>query len=345
MSHITPLTVESIRAYLASNDEMAKRMQKPAAKRMMSFPEQMPDVARGENMVHLMRGQMDALMGPGTGDHMAMQMRLMDVLQILSRGTPEEEIERQRAQEERMQRMGIPADMLEQMRANVEVRMAQLRLITNDEVQAVLTCLDELEPAFPLQVPEVRMRHVPGERERREAEAEAERSTNPDDPDGPRLTPERIDRVLALLPRISDAPQVHAFFASPGVYAFWDADVKKAFGKQVAKTLAAEGEDPQAFLTDLNWIRLISELLSNGGSVAASLARLKAMEQPQAWQNPFDRPGRAAKRAAGFASGMGHLADIHRKITHQAEDAVRQRLPEIERVLREAGDLRHARRR
>lgn len=335
MTHVTPLTAESIRAFLASREEMQKRARNPRAKTMMSFPEQMPDVMRGENMIHLMRGQMDALLGPGTGDHMAMQTRLMDVLDVLSRGTVAEEIERTRAQIDRVARMGAraPAEMLEQMRSGMDMRIAQLRLVTDEEVGAVLACLDELEPAFPLQVPEVRMRHVPGARERLQAEADAERASDAED--GPRLTPERIRQVLAVVPRIADSQKVRDFVGSSLPYAYLGVDVQKAFGKQVMKRLAGLGEDPEAFYADLGWIRFISRILSRGGTVAESLARLKMLEQPQAWHNPYGSPGKAAKRAATFASGMGVAADMHRKISHQAEDAVRQCLPEIERVFGE----------
>jgi hypothetical protein len=335
--HVTPLTVESIRAFLASSGEMQKRARNPRAKTMMHFPEQMPDVARGENMIHLMRGQMDALLGPGTGDHMAMQTRLMDVLNVLSHGTVEEEIERTRAKADRVAQMGarMPAEMLEQMRGGMDMRIAQLRLITDEEVGAVLACLDELEPAFPLQVPEVRVRHVPGERERREAEADAERASG-DAEDAPRLTPERIRQVLAVVPQIADSQKVRDFVGGSPPYAYLGMDVEKAFGKQVMKRLAGLGENPEAFYADLGWIRIISRIVSKGGTVAESLARLKMLEQPEAWRNPYERPGKAAKRAAGFASGMGQLADLHRKISRQAEDAVRQCLPEIERVFGEA---------
>lgn len=220
------------------------------------------------------------------------------------------------------------------MRENMHIRVVQLRLITDEEAGAVLQLLDELQPAFPHEVAAVRVRHVPGERARREAEADAERAT--DAADGPRLSPRRVARVLSLVPRIAaGSRKVADFFRDPGVYSYWGVGVEKAFGRKVMKTLAAAGEDPQAYFDDLNWIRIISRIIANGQTVAGSLARLKTMERPESWINPYERPGRAAKRAEGFASGMTEIAAIQRRISREAEEAVRRLLPEIERVARE----------
>ncbi|HEU0302146.1 MAG TPA: hypothetical protein VFR37_22005 [Longimicrobium sp.] len=334
MSHVTPLNVEAIRAFLASREEMEKRLRRRPARGSMSLPWQMPDVMRGENLLHLMRDQFDAVAGHGAGDHMAMQMRLAQVLGVLARGTVADAIERDAAQAERMGQLGVDAETLRMMRANLEVHAAQLRLITDDEVRAVLACLDELEAAFRMEVAQIRMRHVPGERERREAEADAGRAADAED--GPRLSPRRIARVLSLVPAIAaDSRRVAAFFRDPGVYSYWGVGVEKAFGKKAMKTLAKHGEDPEAFFTDLNWIRIISRIIAGGGTVAASLAKLKTMEQPDAWTNPYERPGKAARQAAAFASGMSEVAAIQRKISREAEEAVRRLLPEIQRVARE----------
>ena len=97
LQHVTPLTIESIRAFLASRGEMEKRARNPRANTMMSFPEQMPDVARGENMIHLMRGQMDALLGPGTGDHIAFVLENRTEFFVVGRSTMPEEEEQYRA--------------------------------------------------------------------------------------------------------------------------------------------------------------------------------------------------------------------------------------------------------
>jgi hypothetical protein len=220
----------------------------------------------------------------------------------------------------------------------MDVRIAQLRLITDDEIRAVLRLLDELQPAFPREVADIRIQHDPGERERREAEANAERATAAED--GPRLSPRRIARVLSLVPRITaDSRKVGQFFRDPGVYSYWGVGVEKAFGKKAMKTLAAAGEDPEAYFTDLNWIRIISRIIAGGQTVAGSLAKLRTMEQPDAWMNPYDRPGKAAKRAEGFASGMAWVADIQRRISPDAEQSVRRLLPEIQRVARESAEM------
>lgn len=339
------LTPERIRAVLAGHDKMARLARSRRGEVPLPLPSRIPDFDAGENLMHPVAPQLDAMFGEGTARQMLDHTRLTELLSILSRGTIEDQVARTRALDERMKEPAVAPRLRLWERVTegltrmvlgnpTEAKIRKLRSYDEAEVAAVLGMLDELEAVFPSEVARIRIRHVPGHRERLEAEVNAARA-----PAGSLgLTEARVRAVIGLVRELApESKKVQMYLREPGIYWYWDLPVEKVFGPRVAGRIAKRGDDPQRFFEDLNWIRVISANIGRGETIAFRLAEGRIEEDPRAWKSPYRRNQAAEqRRSEARAEGAREVHEILARIDPEAEAAVHALLPEVQRVFREA---------
>jgi hypothetical protein len=339
------LTVARIRAALEGTGAHAARL-RGATRRKAPIglsPEMIARLAGGKgNLLQMLGGQFDAAAGPGAGRFVADTARLLDLLEILAEGTVDDAIARETQALERAPAadasaarpevrdgriVRIPAEAF--ARTGHERRIAELRAITQEEIDAVFACLDEIEKVYPREADRIRMRHDAAYRERHLQEAAELRAG---DPSRPELTEARVRRVIDVLVQCPSAPRkVQAFFEAR----FPDdpAAAAKALGAAIPKAAAKVGEDPDAFVRDLWWTEYIAALVARHPSLDQRLSELKALTDPAAWLNPHQAPGRAKRVSQAWAGAMTGQYETMRRIGPDEEEDVRRLLPEIQPAL------------
>jgi len=328
-AHDLYLTEERIRAVVTGTAHFTRRLRNRRSTGM-PVPDVVPDFAAGETLINHMGEAFDAVAGPGAGRYVADSARLNHLLNILSEGTIEEVVAGRQERIAHAELRGLAPDLLAGMRASSALVVAQLRAIPQSELDAVFACLDEIEPLHPHDVARIRLRHDPEVRERSLREAAALRVG---DPSRPPLTDERIRAVLEVVRRLlPGAGKLRAVWASGGTYDGYGKSAVQLVGAAVVKKIAAAGADPEALVRDLWWTQLITRLIGGRGMDEA-LAELRLEQSPAAWLSPYDRPGRAKKRAEFFASAMSFPFEMHCRITRDEEESVGRLLGEIRSIL------------
>jgi hypothetical protein len=339
------LTPERIRELVAEHEDVARRLRSPAGREMLRPPDLATFVSEdaGAGAVSLdaarfmdaLTAQIDQRMGPGTGAHVMDMTRLQELLSVLSMGTIEDAIAREKAKVAAMEKLDVPSFLAAQLREHAPAVEARLLDFLGSEVDAVLSSLDVIESAFPAQARLIRVRHREG---RAAATTRSGTGASSDDSEpwsSPRLTPARIRRVLELVRELAPtSKKLRVLVADPGVYVGFGESAEKLLGKNPIKELAKRGENADAFVASLVWIKIIAGNLRRTGSIGATLEEVRALADPAAWKMAHLSPAQSARRAEGFASTMTSVGSALERVDAESERAVLECMDEIQAELR-----------
>ncbi|HEX9940186.1 MAG TPA: hypothetical protein VGB15_23835 [Longimicrobium sp.] len=149
----------------------------------------------------------------------------------------------------------------------------------------------------------------------------------------PALTPERVERVLAVSERLrGEHAELAGYLDDPDISIGWDFDNGEMIapanmvGDDGVAALAALGEDPAAYVRDVFWIRLTASAVRNGGSVEQKMREIRSGERKLAALSLV------GGEMAELRRGIHQLLVLHARISPAEERAVRDRLAHVDRV-------------
>lgn len=336
------LTEDRIRAVVRDTPRFAQKARGAARKgSYLSIPHVAWRIAAGGSLINYMGDQFDSSMGPGAGQHMADSSRLRWLLEILERGTIEEVIGVEQRGLAEINSKGLDPVATSGIRGSMELQIAHLRSIPQREIDAVMSCLDEIATIHAGSVRTIRLRHELAERERLVHEAGSLRTG---DPSRPQLTEERVHWVLGVLSQLIPGPKKFAIVLRDSPYMSHNRTAAQLFPVSVMKKITAQGEDPDAFARDLFWIRLIAVNVGRADSIDTSIAELMTKQGADAWLNPAEAPAKARQRAEKFAAMMSLPLETLCRIGRDEEAVIRSLLDVINDVLRRARETPPSRR-
>lgn len=149
----------------------------------------------------------------------------------------------------------------------------------------------------------------------------------------PALTAERIDRMLKVAEELQPRHAELASYLDDGDisigYDFTALRMVPAadmVGADGVAALAAAGEDPQAFVRDLFWLRLTASAVRNARTVDEKMRQIRSADRKMRVLALLSSETRA------HIGDMRTLLRLHARIGRQEEAAVRARMAEIYRV-------------
>lgn len=250
----------------------------------------------------------------------AAHARLRLVLDVLTRGTIDEEIARKRMAAEIVRqvvgKLGLPSDQ------NPTVaELARLETLQPSEAIAVLESLDVVEPHFPDLVRSVRLRHDRGFAALQVAAAGDQRGG---DPTRPELTRERIAELLELVPRIhAREPAIGEHLFRPSLPDENGKSARRLLGTRLAAVVEELAGDVHAFARDLFWLHFIAFRVRGDESIDGALFRAIEHSAPGTWK-PLPR-----RRRTMIAGEIAGTASLLKRVGRREEAAVREAAEEV----------------
>jgi hypothetical protein len=333
------LTEDRIRALVRDATHFYKKARSRSGRTMHAAPSKMPDLAAGETLINVMSDQFDATMGPGGGRFMADSTRLQFLLGVLAHGSIDDAVAAFERRARRIDTARINPEFVGMMRDNQAIHEARLRAIPQFEVDAVLTCLDEIATVYPGQAQTVRARHNPAIRDELQQAAIALRTG---DPSRPQLTENRIRRVLDVLSAIVPGPQMLVRPLHEGTFALYGKTAAQMFPKTTVKKIRDLGEEPDTFARDFGWLMLISSNIGQGDSITDRIRDVLPKQSADAWLMAPLAPAEARERAERFAAMMSGPLALLCRVGHEEEAVVKSLLDEIQHRVRSARQIQIA---
>lgn len=330
------LTEDRIRAVVRDAAHFFRKARSRRGRAMLSVPSVMPDFAAGETLINAMGDQFDSTMGPGAGQFMADHARLVWVLQVLERGSVEDAIAGRQRRWSQLETSGVDPEQLGEMRASSEIFAAQLRSTPQQEIDAVMACLDEIASLYPAAVHTIRLKHQPAERE---TALHAVTALRTGDPSRPELTAERIRRLLDVVSAIVPGPRKLTLALADGPYMLHGKSAAELFPVTTLKKIDAHGEDREVFTRDFVWMRLIAANLRAGETIDNRILGLIPRQDPAAWVIPAHPPARRRAWSERFAATMSRPLELLCLVGRDEEAAVGSLLDEIEERMRAAKNV------
>jgi hypothetical protein len=335
------LTEERIRALVRDHDHFMKLARSRAGRQMLSAPVHLPDVMKGETVINLVGDQLDAVVGPGVGQHVADTTRLLTLLDILAKGTIEEIMADWDRRVSRIDMDRLSPDLREDIKWKREVKVAQLNAIPSSEVAAVMACLDDIQKIYPGQAKDVRIRHLAVSREQL---GEIARAVRTGEPSRPQLTEARIRRILDVVDSVVPGPSrlLHSLTESPlMLYGRTAAEVFPATTVRKIRSLEAGQE---IFARDFVWLRFIASWLRNNDSIDECIIGQVPLVHGELWLS-VARMADPRERAERFAAMFTRPIDLLVLVGRDEEAAVKSLFREIEARLHAAKQFQRASRR
>jgi hypothetical protein len=325
------LTEERIRAVVRDAPFYMKKARSKAGRTtMLSVPETLPNLEAGETLINVLGDQIDAVVGPGGGRWMADNTRLLWLLSVLAKGTREEALATEELRWRRLAASGLAPALIEGMRVNAELHERRIRGIPQFEIDAVMSCLDLIQPLYPGQVKDDRIRHTAVDDTKLRQAAAALRTG---DSSRPQLTEERIQRILAVLGTLVPVPKKLLVTLGESPYALVGKTAADLFPATTLKKIRAQGEDAEDFARDLVWLRMIVTHFKFGESLDDVIAGMLPRNHAQLWIEVALAP-QSPERAERLAAMTWRQLDWATRIGRGEEKAVKSLLPEIQRGLR-----------
>jgi hypothetical protein len=320
------LTEERIRSVVRESGRFNKRARSRSARRdYLPVPEALPDIAAGENLIHLMKDSLDAAMGPGAGVFVADNSRLIFLLSVLEQGTVDDALAAHDRKVARFDKMAGNPAVAEMAHGNAAIYAAQIRAIPQHEIDAVMACLDDIATIYPGQVQAVRARHDPGFRETLDRAAATLRTG---DSTRPQLTEARIRRLLEVLSAIVPGTKMLIRSLNETGFVLQAQPAAKQFPATTVKKIRTLGEDAEEFARDYAWLRIIYDHIRRGGTIDERLSAALPMRDAEAWMHLLPKA-----RSERLAAAMSRPIELLSRVGREEEEAVRTMIGEIEERL------------